>query len=123
MAHNVRAVIFNSEGKFLLVTEVDDPDNFKLPGGKIDGGEDPESAIERELFEELNLKKETYDLSLAATLKTENEGDNRYIFRIKLKVAEVEPNFREIAKVLWVDEFSVPEGKNRNHILSAVREV
>ncbi len=121
MAHNVRAVIFNQKGQFLVVSEVDDSDNFKLPGGKFENDESAQEAIKRELEEELNLSSEYYNLELAAELKTEDEGDKRYIFSVKLNVGvNVDPNLDEIAKFLWVNEASVPEGKNKNHILSAV---
>jgi 8-oxo-dGTP pyrophosphatase MutT (NUDIX family) len=124
MAHNVRAAIFNEEGKFLIVSEVDDPDNFKLPGGKFEGGESPDQAIVRELEEELALVEGSYELGLAKVLKTNDEGDNRYIYGAKLKPGtKLEPRDGEIAKFMWVDEGTVPEGKNKEHILSAVGAV
>lgn len=114
MAHNVRAVIFNQENNFLVLSETDDPTNFKLPGGKFEGNETPHQAIVRELEEELGLTVGTYTLALAATLRTSDEGHNRYIFKATLEPGTfVQPQEDEIETFLWVAENSVPGGKNK----------
>jgi ADP-ribose pyrophosphatase YjhB (NUDIX family) len=124
MAHNVRAVVFNETGKFLVVSEADDPNNFKLPGGKFEGEESSDQAIRRELREELSLEASSYLLTLVATLETEEERDNRYIYLVNLNPGvPVSPVDEEIARFMWVDEQTVPEGKNKEHILSAVKSV
>lgn len=54
----VCAAIFNSEGKILITqrsTKVREPGKWCLPGGHLDGGEDWESAVVRELKEETGL--------------------------------------------------------------------
>lgn len=123
MAHNVRAVIFNQDSEFLVLSESDDPDNYKLPGGKIDGDEDPESAIIRELEEELGLSINDYTYQLTAILKTSQEGHNRYIFKVQLKGgSNIQPT-NEVADIVWCTKTTVPEGENKQHILAALQTV
>lgn len=53
------ALIFNSDGKFLLVKRADTDEYFagfwELPGGGVDGDETPQKSLEREVFEECGL--------------------------------------------------------------------
>ncbi len=53
----VAPLIFDLEGKLLLVRRARDPHKGKLgiPGGFVDQGESAEDALRRELFEELKL--------------------------------------------------------------------
>jgi 8-oxo-dGTP pyrophosphatase MutT (NUDIX family) len=48
------------EGKVMLVRN--DRDEWELPGGRLEVGETPEEALEREFDEELSLKVETLGL-------------------------------------------------------------
>lgn len=52
---SVCVIVINDEGKILGVTRKDDHNDWGLPGGKIDLGETPSSAIYREVFEETGL--------------------------------------------------------------------
>lgn len=53
------AIIYDSEGNILLLRRAisDDfcPDQWSLPGGKIENGEEPSDAVKREVAEETNL--------------------------------------------------------------------
>ncbi len=51
----VTALMFR-DGKVCCVSRKDDPDNFGLPGGKVDDGETFAVALEREVREELGIK-------------------------------------------------------------------
>ena len=55
MNEAVCALIQNDEGKFLAVSRKDDPDDFGLPGGKVDPGETCEEALRREVMEETGI--------------------------------------------------------------------
>ena len=52
----VLAVIQNHQGDILGVSRKYDRNDFGLPGGKVDQGEDIYSAMVREVMEETNLK-------------------------------------------------------------------
>lgn len=59
MAKNIFSVctlILNQEGLALLVSRKNNPNDFGLPGGKIDPGEGPIEAAIRETLEETGVK-------------------------------------------------------------------
>ena len=116
---SVRIVVFNQDGKFLVLTEADDVDNWKLPGGRFDSeGETPDEAAERELAEELGLRGEDVSLTPKQELVNDDGESKRYIYAAICDAGSVQPT-DEVAKTEWVDENSIPEGKNSGHIRSA----
>lgn len=118
---SVRIVVrdISDAQKFLILSETDDPDNFKLPGGKLEVGEDEFSAAIRELEEELNLNLSKADLGDVVELVNDDGVSKRYIFDIQVDPIDVKPT-DEISEILWVEKNSVPKGKNQGHIIAAV---
>lgn len=51
----VCALILNEKGEFLAVSRKDNPNDFGLPGGKVDWPEEPQLALVREVKEETGL--------------------------------------------------------------------
>jgi len=122
---SVRIVVFDrtDTSRFLAVMEADDLGNWKLPGGKFeavgDGRETPAAAADRELREEVGLTAEAVGLRAAAELVTDDGAAKRYIFVGTADPAAVKPS-AEVAQVAWLSEATVPEGRNRGHMLAAV---
>ena len=61
----VMAAIIEDKGKFLITQRpenVHNGDRWEFPGGKVDFGEDPRYALEREIDEELGIKVEAEDI-------------------------------------------------------------
>ena len=77
----VSALILNSSSQFLIVKRAKDdsmPGLWELPGGKIEFGEDPKIAMQREVKEETGLDILLIKpLSIRSSLK-----DNEHVVRI-----------------------------------------
>jgi ADP-ribose pyrophosphatase YjhB (NUDIX family) len=63
------AMIFDEEGRILLLDHVFRPDSgWGIPGGFLTKGEQPEAALRRELKEEVGIDLEAVEMLLARTL-------------------------------------------------------
>ncbi len=120
---SVRIALFdqNSPNHFLVLAEADDPDNWKLPGGKFNGGDEtPDAAAARELDEELQANTDAVKLIQAGELINKDGVSARYIYAGMVARATLRPS-EEVISIQWVTEETVPESINREHILSAVQ--
>ena len=82
------------DGRFLLVRRGRAPAKglFAFPGGRVEAGEDAETAIRRELLEETGLSAGA--VSLFREITIDGESGRRYLLKV-FRAAEVEGEMRE----------------------------
>ncbi|MFA5329979.1 MAG: NUDIX hydrolase [Prolixibacteraceae bacterium] len=109
---DIRAVVFNPEGKILLIQEKIDG-CWALPGGWADVGYSPSQIAEKECFEEAGLPVKASRL-LAVMDKTAQKMIPEFEYVYKLFV-RCEPMGTEISSgaetddAAWFDEHELPE--------------
>lgn len=91
-------LIFSGDGKVLAVSRKHNPNDFGLPGGKVDPGETLEQAAARELQEETGLVA----TSLKSVFNTCSAGDNDFWTTTFLTTVEGEIDTDEAGVVRWV---------------------
>jgi len=122
-----RGVIVDGEKMLLVVNE---KNNFYCPaGGKMEFGEDPRQALEREIIEELGVRPEIGQLLYINTFNDGETQASEFFYEItnNLDYINIE-NLKgthgfELSKIVWLDRESnekvFPEGmwqdfKNNN---------
>ena len=70
---NVAAILRNRRGEILVCERLDNAGAWQFPQGGIDGGETPEQALVREVWEEIGVK--AADLAIV-----ERRGPYRYLY-------------------------------------------
>ena len=105
-----RGIIINSDGKIAVFNKVN-KNEYKLPGGGIDNGENPEVAFKREVLEETGCEIEI--IKLLGTIEEYRSLDNfkqiSYVFvakvvndRHELSLTQKEKDVG--AQLLWVED-------------------
>ena len=93
------AIILDDEGKILLLDHVFRPDNgWGLPGGFLNKAEQPESALRRELHEEIGVELEDVEMLFARTLPLQRQLEIYFKARA---IGVPEPHSFEIRKAEW----------------------
>lgn len=119
---SIKAVIRNDQGHVLLVKE--HIDDWVLPGGGLDHGEDPETALRRELKEELAVNQVLVSklLSTYTFYATRKEAWYMWLLydvEIDSFDAEAAPDISEAAYV-DINSFLNSENKAERHIYKAI---
>lgn len=106
---SVAAIVTNHRGEVLLLDHVLRPaSGWGIPGGFLNRGEQPETAVRRELFEETGI--ELTDLKLIGTRTADRHVE--ILFRaVSNDLASVQS--REIKEVRWCRPDAMPEDMSR----------
>ncbi|MFN0140193.1 MAG: NUDIX hydrolase [Pyrinomonadaceae bacterium] len=98
------AIVFNDEGKVLLLDHILRPHSgWGVPGGFIDAHEQPEAALRRELKEETGVDLGDVELYRCRTIKRHIE----IIFTARA-IGEAVVSSREIRQLRWVSLDEMP---------------
>jgi ADP-ribose pyrophosphatase YjhB (NUDIX family) len=111
------AVVLDREGRVLLLNHVfRTGSGWGIPGGFIEGGEQPEDALRRELREEAGLEVEEVKLISARTLKRPQQIELVYACRAANAPA---PNSFEIKTAEWFAPDALPAGlpSDQKHVI------
>ena len=100
------AIIFDAEGRVLLLEHVFRPDSgWGLPGGFLNKGEQPEAALRRELREEINIELDEVEMLFARTLPRPRQIEVYFKARA---IGTPQPCSFEIRKAEWFTIDNVP---------------
>lgn len=121
---DVRAVVFNREGRILLVREKVDG-CWSLPGGWADVGYTPRQVAEKECFEEAGLTVKASRL-LAVMDKTAQQmpPEFEYVYKLFIWCDAVDQQVvagSETSEVGWFGEFQLPELSKPRNLESQIR--
>lgn len=107
---SVGAIVTNDEGKILLLDHVFRPGSgWGIPGGFIEANEEPETALRRELCEEIGLEIESVKLCRVQTYNRHVE----ILFRARAGESGAVKSF-EINKIGWFEIGQMPPQMNQN---------
>ncbi|MBD7983999.1 (deoxy)nucleoside triphosphate pyrophosphohydrolase [Sporosarcina sp. Sa2YVA2] len=101
--HVVGAVIHNNEGYILCALRSENmtlPGYWEFPGGKIEKGETPKSALIREIYEELQCEIKVGEFIEDTTCKYES-----FTIRLETYFASIEngtPSAQEHKEIKWI---------------------
>ena len=109
-------LIVSSAGQVLAVSRRDDPTDFGLPGGKIDPGEDAETAARRELQEETGL-------TVGELTMVHSEHDGNMLCTTFMGQADGEIDTDESGVIRWVDPEVLLQGSFKGYNLRLFKKV
>ncbi len=113
----VGALIFDDQGRILLLEHVFRPDSdWGIPGGFINKGEQPEAALRRELREEIGIEVQDVEMLLARTLTKPRQLE--IYFRARA-IGRPEPCSFEIKSAGWfsLDDLPAELSKDQRRLI------
>ena len=100
-------IIRNNEGKVLLLKHSFRPGSgWGIPGGFVEGGEQAEAALRRELREEIGLELEQLRIFAARTFKRQNQIEVVFLANAS---GEPQPRSIEVERVEWFSPELLPD--------------
>jgi ADP-ribose pyrophosphatase YjhB (NUDIX family) len=100
------AMIFDEEGRILLLDHVFRPDSgWGIPGGFLTKGEQPEAALRRELKEEIGTEVEDVEMLFARTLPRPRQIEIYFRARV---IGQPQPCSFEIRSAGWFSIDDLP---------------
>lgn len=106
------AFVFDDQGRILLLEHEFRPDSrWGIPGGFLGKGEQPDTALRRELIEEVKLEVNDLEFLFARTLP--RPGQVEIYFACKAAGDPVPSSF-EIRKAEWFATNDLPAGLSRD---------
>lgn len=106
MKEVVRAIIINKQGKALLGKRARgiSAEMYTIIGGKSDPGEDPETAVKREVKEEIGLDFEPKDVFLEREQEDDIFGRWKVFYFTGNVSGEIKLKEDEITEIIYVSE-------------------
>src|SRR6266478_10032701 len=117
------AIIFDDDGRVLLLEHVFRPDSgWGIPGGFLSKGEQPEAGLRRELREEIGIEIEDVEILFARTLPRPRQIE--IYFRARA-IGEPEPCSFEIITARWfaLDDLPSELSKDQQRLIARARTV
>jgi 8-oxo-dGTP diphosphatase len=105
----VVTALMKKNGKVLLGQRPEGntlPGQWEFPGGKLELGESPKQALQRELSEELGIKAEIGDLKIANSHKFGDKGILLLFYEVLYWTGE--PKSLHHTELRWVDKETIP---------------
>jgi 8-oxo-dGTP pyrophosphatase MutT (NUDIX family) len=109
----VNAIALTKENKIIMVRQyrfAGDVISLEIPGGVIDAGEDPETAIKRELLEETGFSFESCELVATLYPNPATSTNKTFTYLLKGGVKTHEQHLDE-HEILNVEEYTIEEVK------------
>lgn len=104
------AVVFDADGRLLLIKENYDRRRWSFPGGAVEAGETPADAALRELAEETGATG-SIDATVGVYQLVDGLEVHLFASTDRLGHAPV-PEGDEIAEVAWLDIAAIPEPRS-----------
>ena len=106
--------VTDDAGRILVVRTTYLGPRWMLPGGRVERGETPHAAAERETLEETGLEVRVERLLLVDARRTR---DTSFVFGGRAVGGKLEPQLGEIAEAGWLDRSEIAASAPRLHRL------
>jgi ADP-ribose pyrophosphatase YjhB (NUDIX family) len=107
-------LVEDEEGRILVVRSTYMGPGWMLPGGRVERGETPQRAAERETLEETGLEVAVDRLLLVEAYRPK---DVSFVFGARVVGGALEPQLGEIAEVGWLSRDELAGSSRRLHRL------